>query len=384
MSEQLINDFDTALDGGIDDSQVTFDVLATPGAGPNFRVRIGDELMLVTGVAGLTWTVTRGIEGTTPAAHSNAAPVYVVITAAGLQQWGDENFADVAHVHAASAVTLDGSGFLILSNTIDDVQEFAEAAEVLAWGQAAAIDSINTSISNHTTGLAVGAHTTYNITADDATLTVLPVTGDLKTIIEAIDTELATIPAAYTTEEAQDAVGAMVTDGSLVYVDGTPLLTRGALTGAITASQGSNTTALGSFTKAQLDGAVSDGNVLYVGDITQYTDELAQDAVGGMAANSARVTLTYVDGTPSLTADLVAASVAVAYMYASTNNVLFGRTTTGAGAGEEIVLDTDGTLAADSDTRVATQKAVKTYVAANAGGTSLGKVLAINAGLIFT
>jgi hypothetical protein len=69
----------------------------------------------------------------------------------------------------------------------------------------------------------------------------------------------------YTDELAQDAVGAMV-DTTLVYTDATPLLQRAALTGAVTASAGSNTTALGSFTKAQLDGAVSDGNVMYVGD----------------------------------------------------------------------------------------------------------------------
>jgi uncharacterized protein DUF2793 len=48
---------------------------------------------------------------------------------------------------------------------------------------------------------------------------------------------------AYTNEEAQDAVGAMV-DTSLVYVDATPLLTRAALTGDVTASQGSNTTTI--------------------------------------------------------------------------------------------------------------------------------------------
>lgn len=48
----------------------------------------------------------------------------------------------------------------------------------------------------------------------------------------------------YTDEMAQDAVGAMVTDGSLVYVDATPLLTRGALTGEVTAPQGSNTTTI--------------------------------------------------------------------------------------------------------------------------------------------
>lgn len=38
--------------------------------------------------------------------------------------------------------------------------------------------------------------------------------------------------------------------------------------------------------------------------ITQYTDELAQDAIGGMIANSATINLTYTDLTPSLVADL--------------------------------------------------------------------------------
>ena len=45
------------------------------------------------------------------------------------------------------------------------------------------------------------------------------------------------------TEAAQDAVGAMV-DTTLVYVDGTPLLTRAALTGDVTAPQASNVTTL--------------------------------------------------------------------------------------------------------------------------------------------
>ena len=75
----------------------------------------------------------------------------------------------------------------------------------------------------------------------------------------------------YTDEQAQDAVGAMV-DTSLTYVDSTPLLQRSALTGAITASAGSNTTALGSFTKAQLDTAVSDGVPLFIGDVVGLTD----------------------------------------------------------------------------------------------------------------
>ena len=59
-------------------------------------------------------------------------------------------------------------------------------------------------------------------------------------------------------------------------------------------------------TKAQFDTAVTDGNILFVGDVTQYTDELAQDAVGTMAANSTFVNLAYSDATPSLTPSLSA------------------------------------------------------------------------------
>ena len=47
----------------------------------------------------------------------------------------------------------------------------------------------------------------------------------------------------FTDERAQDAVGAMV-DSTLVYVDATPLLTRAALTGDVTAAQGSNATTI--------------------------------------------------------------------------------------------------------------------------------------------
>jgi hypothetical protein len=47
----------------------------------------------------------------------------------------------------------------------------------------------------------------------------------------------------YTDEQAQDAVGAMI-DGSLTYVDGTPLLQRAALTGDVAASAGSNSTTI--------------------------------------------------------------------------------------------------------------------------------------------
>lgn len=51
------------------------------------------------------------------------------------------------------------------------------------------------------------------------------------------------------------------------------------------------------------------GAVTVNSTITQYTDENAQDAVGAMVANSTKVSLTYVDATPSLTADIIAGSL---------------------------------------------------------------------------
>jgi hypothetical protein len=52
----------------------------------NFRVKIDNEIFLVTFVVGTTWTVTGGQEGTTLAPHSNNAPVYGVLTAGALYE----------------------------------------------------------------------------------------------------------------------------------------------------------------------------------------------------------------------------------------------------------------------------------------------------------
>lgn len=60
---------------------------------------------------------------------------------------------------------------------------------------------------------------------------------------------------------------------------------RSALTGAITANAGNNNTSLGSFTKSQLNTAVSDGNVVYEGD---NVSDLTNDA--GYTTNTGTVT----------------------------------------------------------------------------------------------
>jgi len=98
--------------------------------------------------------------------------------------------------------------------------------------------------------------------------------------------------------------------------------------GAITGSNlsgtntGDQTTIAGiTGTKAQFDTAVTDGNFLYVGDVTQYTDELAQDAVGAMVDTS----LVYTDGTPllsraALTGDITASAGSNATTLATVNS----------------------------------------------------------------
>jgi hypothetical protein len=55
-------------------------------SGPSFRIRIGDEILLVTaGGSGTTvWTVSRGQEGTTAVSHPAGAYVYHILTAGAL------------------------------------------------------------------------------------------------------------------------------------------------------------------------------------------------------------------------------------------------------------------------------------------------------------
>jgi hypothetical protein len=71
-------------------------------------------------------------------------------------------------------------------------------------------------------------------------------TGQVLTKINSTDfnADWETPAPGYTDEQAQDAVGGMV-DGTLVYVDATPLLTRAGLTGDVTAAQGSNLLTIG-------------------------------------------------------------------------------------------------------------------------------------------
>jgi len=86
--EQIANKAASTLNGSITSTATTLDVndAANFPASGNFRIIVDDEVMLVTAVSADTFTVTRGIESTTAAAHSGGAAVTLLVTAASLAQ----------------------------------------------------------------------------------------------------------------------------------------------------------------------------------------------------------------------------------------------------------------------------------------------------------
>jgi len=67
-----------------------------------------------------------------------------------------------------------------------------------------------------------------------------------------------------------------------------------------------------------------------------YTDEQAQDAVGTILVDSARIDFTYNDATPSITADIIDDSVTFAKIQNVNTNRILGRSTAGSGDIEEL------------------------------------------------
>ena len=128
----------------------------------------------------------------------------------------------------------------------------------------------------------------------------------------------------YTDEQAQDAIGNILQDSATidyVYNDTTPYITGLVKDNSITESMLSlsdNTTKDASVASHGLLMKLSGNTVHFLrGDGTwvtppagtSYTDEQAQDAIGAILVDSARIDFTYSDATPSITADIVAGSI---------------------------------------------------------------------------
>jgi hypothetical protein len=84
--EKFTNNGASTLSGAINNSVTSLVVTsaATCPVSGNFRILIGTELMLVTAVAGTTFTVTRAVEGTSAASHADLDAVTHILTAASI------------------------------------------------------------------------------------------------------------------------------------------------------------------------------------------------------------------------------------------------------------------------------------------------------------
>lgn len=123
--ERKANDASSTLTAGINDSvtSLTVDSATDFPTSPQFRIKVGDapgELMLVTGVSGATFTVTRGIEGSTAISHSTSDPVTLVETQAGQLRHMRDWLNPMAELGKPCQL-LDSSGNTLTASSFTDV-----------------------------------------------------------------------------------------------------------------------------------------------------------------------------------------------------------------------------------------------------------------------
>lgn len=172
----------------------------------------------------------------------------VTITAANLNTL-DDGADTTLHFHASDRARANHTGSQALS-TISDVTITATDLNTLD-------DGVNTTLHFHSSDRNRSNHTGSQLSSTISNFT----------------------------EAAQDAVGGAF-DSTLVYTDGSNAMGRASISGHISIPSGSNTASLSSFTMAQLDAAVSDGNVSYVGhghaisDVTSLQATLDAKQIG--------------------------------------------------------------------------------------------------------
>lgn len=134
--EQLSNGAFSILAAAMDGSQTTLTVASAalfPSDG-NFRVLVDSEIMLVTAVSGTTFTVVRGVEGTSAAAHVSEVAVLQILTAGSLERalmdniplFGATERPLLGSLTDASGNVLDSSDFTVYNQngaTITDLSD---------------------------------------------------------------------------------------------------------------------------------------------------------------------------------------------------------------------------------------------------------------------
>lgn len=127
-TEKISNFAQTTLNTTINNSTTTVVVVSAtnfPSAG-QFRISIENEIMLVTAVASTTFTVTRGVEGSTAVAHNSGILVTHIVTAGALNQIIADNYQSGAY---ASLPAAEKAGRIY--QTTDSIFQFRDTGA--AW-----------------------------------------------------------------------------------------------------------------------------------------------------------------------------------------------------------------------------------------------------------
>lgn len=157
MTEQFANLAITTLSGGINNVQTTVTVADATGFPPSgdFRIVIDRELMLVTAVSGSTFTVTRGIEGTTAATHNDGADVACVLTVESLTK----------AIEQTTGVVASSETMFVLNETGDtrgdyavDLQMSSATTDQVASGDYATISGGKNNTAAASYGVVSGGH----------------------------------------------------------------------------------------------------------------------------------------------------------------------------------------------------------------------------------
>lgn len=170
---------------------------------------------------------------------------------------------------------------------------------------------------------------------------------------------------------------AMTGDGSLNSAGGLTLTTVNSDVG--TFGDASHTLTVTVNAKGLITGVSTNAISIASTAITDFT-EAVQDAVGSILTDTATIDFTYDDSGNSITADVKANSIAVAYMHASATDVLFGRSTASAGAGEEIVCTAAGRALIDDASAAAQRTTLGLGTLATQSGTFSGTSSGTNTG----
>lgn len=285
-------------------------------------VQLSDVPHEYTGQSGKLVTVKSGEDGL-EFSNPVASGISTVTAGTGLSGGG-----------SSSEVTLEvdfvelALHFLLLSGSLADVANHSHTVLTdIGTNTHPQIDShiANTSNPHSVTAAQVGA------------VAVNPlITGATKTKITFDTKGLVTAGADATTADIADSSNKRyVTDAQLTVIGNT--------SGVNTGDQTSIVSITG--TKSQFNTALTDGDFLYSGDVTQYTDEMAQDAVGAIVDS----TLEYVDATPLLRrAALTGEATAPAGSNALTltNSAVISKLLNGYVSGAGIVAATDTILQA--------------------------------------